>query len=118
MAYIKNLFIDQGADFSASISIKALPGFANYDITGCIIYAYIKKSDSSVNITAKFKYALVPELGQIILYLDYDETAIIPSGRYEYDVLIKDTLRNSTYRIVEGIVTVNPGVSIIDESVP
>jgi len=113
MAQIKNLYIDQGSSFAAIIEVNKLVGYETYDLTNTFVYAQIKKSAESINLTANFHATIIPTTGQIIIYLTPQETALIHAGRYEYNVLIEDKNKNTVIRIIEGIVTINPGVTQI-----
>ena len=55
--------------------------------------------------------------GRISLVMDAAYSATIPAGRWMYDVLIIDNETNATRRVVEGIVTITPRVSIPPESI-
>lgn len=49
--------------------------------------------------------------GQVVLSLTANQTTAITPGRYVYDVKLYDTA-NNVYRVVEGIATVTPQVTI------
>ena len=56
-----------------------------------------------------FTVTLTEATGEVKLSLTDAQTSNIVAGRYVYDVLV--TSSNVTTRIVEGIVTVTPGVT-------
>ena len=110
MASISNIFIDQGANFSTTLTINDSTGSA-LDLTNYTAIAQIRKSPSSSTSTS-FTVAFVSprSTGQITISLTSTQTTALESGRYNYDVLITSGSSVKT-RVVEGIATVNPAVS-------
>ena len=110
MASISNIFIDQGATFSTTLTINDSTGSA-LDLTNYTAIAQIRKSPSSSTSTA-FTVAVVSprSTGQITISLTPTQTTALEAGRYNYDVLITSGSSVKT-RVVEGIATVNPAVS-------
>ena len=110
MASITNIFIDQGATFSKTITVKDTSGNA-LNLTGFTSIAQIRKSPSSSTST-RFTVAFVSprSTGQITISLTPTQTTALEAGRYNYDVLITSGTNVKT-RVVEGIATVNPSVS-------
>lgn len=106
MASISNIYIDQGADYSVTITVE------NRDLTGHTVTAQLRKSyGSSVayDLTGEVT-ASAPEQSQITLTLLGEDSADIPAGRYLYDV--KDvSVGGSPTRIVEGIAVVTPQIT-------
>tara|TARA_B100000424_G_scaffold215014_1_gene172841 strand:- start:122 stop:457 length:336 start_codon:yes stop_codon:yes gene_type:complete len=109
MAAVSNLYIDQGADFSTTISLTDSNGNI-LSLTGYTALAQIRKTYGSSTIAATFGTALVAATGQITLSLTDTVTGAMDSGRYVYDVLITDSSGDKT-RILEGQATVTPSVS-------
>lgn len=110
MAAIKNLYIDQGADFNAQITIYD-DNNQPWNLTGYTGAAKIRKSyysSTSVNFTVSF--AAARNTGIIILELPSSQTSALEQGRYLYDVVITNISGKKT-RVIEGIVTINPGVT-------
>ena len=107
MAIKANLVIDQGADYSTSVSLTDEDGnivpLNNYTVS-----AQIRKTYSSSD-SFSFTAVVREELGEISLSLTDTQTANITAGRYVYDVFITNS--GITSRIVEGIVTVTPRVT-------
>lgn len=105
----QELFLEQGADFSTSITLDDSSGVA-YDLTGYTGKSQIRKSYYSANATAEFAVSIPsPANGTIILSLTSANTANISAGRYVYDVMIRSG--NNTTRLVEGIVNILPQVT-------
>jgi hypothetical protein len=108
MAATKNLVIDQGATFSANIQYldnsKNPISLAGYDINSQMRRSYY--SANAVSFTANITNA---STGNINIALDSTQTANLIAGRYVYDV--EANIGSTVLRIVEGIITVTPGVT-------
>jgi hypothetical protein len=110
MASAHNLYIDQGADFNAQLQIFD-DNNAPWNLTGYTGQAKIRKSyysTTSVDFTVSFLNDRTN--GNIILELSSEKTSQMEQGRYLYDVVITDPASKKT-RVLEGIVTINPGVT-------
>ena len=110
MATISNIFINQHADFSTTVTISDSNGSA-LDLSSYTALAQIRKtyeSTSATSFTATFDSDRTS--GKITLSLTDTQTAALESGRYVYDLLITGVSGDKT-RVVEGIATVNPSVS-------
>jgi len=110
MATISNLFIDQNADFTTTVTINDSNGSA-LDLTSYTALAMIRKTYQSTTATTFTSTFVSPRTtGQITISLTDTQTAALEAGRYVYDLVITDGSGNKT-RVVEGIATVNPSVS-------
>jgi len=110
MATISNLFIDQDADFTTTVTVNDSTGTA-LDLTNFTALAMLRKSYQSSSATTFTSAFVSPRTtGQITISLTDTQTAALESGRYVYDLVITDASSNKT-RVVEGIATVNPSVS-------
>lgn len=107
MAIKANLIIDQGTDYSTSITLTDDEENV-IDLTGYTANAQIRKTYSSSN-SVTFTTTITPAQGVIVLSLTDSQTANIVPGRYVYDVIL--TTGSTTSRIIEGIVTVTPRVT-------
>lgn len=106
MATKINISVDQGSTFSTPITV--LDSNNNYkDLTTYTANAQLRKSYSSINSTA-FGTSISNNI--ITLSLNANTTSSIIAGRYVYDVIVTDS-SNVITRVVEGVVTVNPGVT-------
>ena len=109
MAALSNIYIDQGSDFTTTISLTD----SNGDIlvlTGYSALAQIRKTYGSTTIAATFTTVLTADSGQLALSLTDTVTAAMDSGRYVYDVLLTDGSGDKT-RVLEGQAVLTPGVS-------
>ena len=109
MAAVSNLYIDQGADFSTTISLTDSNGQV-LSLTGYTALGQIRKTYGSTTVAASFGTALTAATGQITLTLADTVPAGMPSGRYVYDIIITDSSGDKT-RILEGQATITPSVS-------
>lgn len=110
MAIKANIVIDQGADFSAAVDLVDVDGNV-FNLTGYSIASQMRKNyNSSAAVT--FNASHNGTGGQIQLFLNNSSTATIEPGRYLYDVEITSPGGVKT-RVVEGIVTVTPGMTRI-----
>jgi hypothetical protein len=109
MAYT-DLTIDQGTDFVSGLDLEADDG-SPINVASYVFTSQIRKSYYSVNATANIVCTIAnAAMGNVIMTISAANTANIASGRYVYDVKMKDSA-NVVTRIVEGIVTVTPQVT-------
>lgn len=108
MAIKANLVIDQGNDFVANIDLSDPTG-AVYDLSGYTVAAQMRKNYASSSATS-FGSSHNSNGGQITLTLSHATTETLDPGRYLYDVEITSSGGTKT-RVVEGIVTVTPGIT-------
>lgn len=106
MATKANITIDQGSSFNTTINLTDDAGNL-LDLTGYSAESQIRRWYTS-NTAIDFDTSLVD--GTIGLSLSSNATANLVYGRYVYDVKLTDP-SNTVTRVVEGIVTVTPGVS-------
>ena len=110
MATISNIFINQHADFSTTVTISDSDGSA-LDLTSYTALAQIRKTYESTTATAfTATFDSDRTTGKITISLTDTQTGALESGRYVYDLLISGVSGDKT-RVVEGIATVNPSVS-------
>jgi len=107
MAIKANLVIDQGTDYSTSIRLTDDDENV-VSLVGYSANAQMRKTYTSSN-AVTFTTTLSPGTGVVTLALSDTQTANLTPGRYVYDVLL--TRSGLTSRIVEGIITVTPGVT-------
>lgn len=109
MAIKANLKIDQGADYSTTIT---LVGDSDDPIN---LEEYIGASQMRKYYTSLTAYdlgvTLVANTGEIILTMSSSVSNSIEAGRYVYDVELTNTVSNTVSRIVEGLITIAPGVT-------
>ena len=113
MAARANLVIDQGTSFSSDVTVKDLNANA-FDLTGYTAAAKMAKGYESTKtrstITATISSS--PGTGLVDLTMTASETSALSSGRYVYDLEITQTSSGNVTRVIEGIITVTPQVSV------
>lgn len=108
MATKANLFIDQGTNFSTTISIANMDN-ESISLAGYSGAAQIRKHYSSAN-SVSFDVSIDETNGNLTLTLDPARSNAMTPGRYVYDVELIDSA-NVVSRIVEGLVTITPNVT-------
>lgn len=110
MATLSNIFIDQGATFSTTVTVSDLNGDP-FDLLDYTSSAQIRKTyDSTTATDFTSSIDVDTTTGQITLELSASQTASLEAGRYVYDLIITSSGGTKT-RVVEGIATVMPSVS-------
>lgn len=107
MAIKTNLVVDQGANFIYNIYLIDEDG-NTFDITGYTANAQIRKTYTSTSYTT-ITAAVSGGDGLIALSMNAATTSLLTNNRYVYDLELSSN--NVVSRILEGIVTVNPGVT-------
>ena len=110
MAVYSDLSIDQGSDFSADIVVEDATGTVG-NLSGYTVAGQIRKTYSSstkVDFTCTVTEATA---GKISIALSNTQTNAMKAGRYVYDVEITKTSNSFKTRVIEGQVTVTPGVT-------
>lgn len=112
MATISNLFIDQGSDFSAIVTLNNQDG-SPINLTDFTVKSQFRKSfQSSVAVT--FTVSVYNALqGKIRIQLSAESSSAVAAGRYLYDVEITSTLTGEKKRVLEGIVVLTPEITRI-----
>lgn len=105
------LTLDQGATFETTLDLVDDDG-TSINVAGYLFSGQIRKSYYSSNATANLTITVSDQAnGNLIISVNSATTANIAAGRYLYDVKMTDTA-NTVTRIVEGIITVTPQVTI------
>lgn len=111
MAEYVELYIDQGADFSTTISINDeqtnIPG----NLTNIVVTGQIRKSLLSVNASAQFECTVTNAAnGEILIEMTSANTSNLKAGSYFYDVRLSG-VGNTHSRLIEGVLFVTPGIT-------
>lgn len=113
MSEYVELFMDQGADFSTTITMNDESTNLPQNLAGYIVTSQMRKSVLSQNATASFVCTIVDaELGEIQMELSAANTANITPGTYFFDVRLRDVLSGNLYsRLIEGVVFVTYSIT-------
>jgi len=107
MAIKTNLVVDQGANFIYNVYLIDEDGnvfnISNYSANAQLRKTYTSTSYVTMNV------AVTGASGLLTLTMNAATTANLASTRYVYDLEL--TSNNVVSRILEGFVTVNPGVT-------
>lgn len=103
-----NILINQGADFSAEVTLTDENGNP-INLTGYTANSEMKTWYSSCN-TYAFDVAMVLDTGTIIISMNAENTSLLYRERYVYDVIVTSSTGVVT-RVIEGIATVDPMVT-------
>lgn len=109
MATVSNLYIDQGTDFSAIVTLKNQNG-TTINLTGFTVASQFRKSyqsSSSTNFTISVYNATE---GKIRMQLPAATSSALTPGRYLYDVEITSPTGEKK-RALEGIVVLTPEIT-------
>ena len=108
MALKANITIDQGTSFATTIDVTDEDGNI-VNLTGFTGAAQMRKHYTSSAQTA-FTVSISAGTGEVTLAMTANVTNNVAPGRYMYDCELTDTA-GTVSRLVEGIVTVTPGVT-------
>ena len=108
MALKANITIDQGTSFATTIDVTDEDGNI-VDLTGFTGAAQMRKHYTSTAQTA-FTVSISAGPGEVTLAMSANVTNKVAAGRYVFDCELNDGT-GTISRLVEGIVTVTPGVT-------
>lgn len=113
MAAVANLRIDQGTTFTSDVTVTDNAGDV-FDLTGYTATAKMALGYASTRTRTTITTAIsTPTTGVITLSMSADETSALDApARYVYDVEITRTSDSTITRVIEGIITVHPQVSL------
>ena len=111
MAAIANLTIDQGATFSSDVTVKDAQDNA-FNLTGYTASAKLAKGFASTRTRTNMTTSIATDAttGVVTLSLTATETSALDAERYVYDLEI--TSGATVTRVIEGIITVRPQVTV------
>lgn len=111
MAAYVELIIDQGATFNNIINLSDDITNSNVNISGYVVRSQMRRSYYSANATANITCTISNAAqGEITMNLNANTTANIKAGRYLFDLETVDTI-GTVSRVLEGIITVTPGIT-------
>jgi len=113
MAAIANLTLDQGATFNSDVTVKDANGNA-FDLTGYTAAAKMAKGYVSTKTRTTITCTVNgdPTTGIVTMSMTADETSTCEEGRYVYDLEILQTSSSTITRVIEGIITIRPQVTV------
>ena len=110
MASQVELFCDQGTDFSYQLDVSNDDG-TPLNVANYVFNSSVRKSYYSTAVVANLTISILSAAnGNVQLSMNSATTSNIKPGRYVYDVKMKND-SNTTFRVIEGIITVYPQVT-------
>ncbi len=109
MAAYTEVTLEQYATFSTTVNVEDTQGAA-INLAGYSVSSQLRKSYYSTTANNFTATVTSNANGEITLSMTAANTANLTAGRYLYDLLITSPTSVKT-RVVEGIVTVLPGVT-------
>jgi len=110
MASYANLYVDQGSDYSTHVFVEDSNGDAldlsSITVTGQVRRTYQSETAHDFTVTKTDTIN-----GQIRIELNSATTAAMTRGRYVYDVYAEDTIGDTHFKILEGILEIIPRVT-------
>jgi hypothetical protein len=109
-AYVE-LFMDQGATFNSVINLADDTTNLTIDVSEYTIRSQMRRSYYSASPTATLTCTKTDAAnGEIVISLTASQTSKIKAGRYLFD-LETETPSGVVTRVLEGIITVTPGIT-------
>lgn len=109
MAAYTELFVEQYADFSTTVNVEDSNGDA-INLSGYTAASQIRKSYYSSTANSFTATVTGTANGEVTIAMTSANSANMSPGRYLYDLVITSPTGVKT-RVVEGIVTILPGVT-------
>ena len=112
MAEYVELYIDQGSDFSTTITINDDNTNLPQNLTGYIVTSSLRRSLISANASSNLTCSVYDAgNGEILVSMTSSNTAILRPGPYFFDIKTYDSLGATTSRLIEGMLFVTPSIT-------
>ena len=110
MAEYVELYVDQGSDFTTTITVNDDDSNMPVGMAGINVASQIRRSLVSQNAYASFVCSVSdPSNGEITISMSAANTANLRPGRYFFD--LNTITSESRSRLIEGIVIVTPAIT-------
>jgi hypothetical protein len=111
MAPLYNFTIDQGATVALAIQYQDATGNP-FNLTSMSLASQAKTAYAAPSASFAFSVPVTSAVnGQFLLSLAPSQSAAIPAGNYVYDVVMNNPATGEELRLLEGILTISPGVT-------
>ena len=104
-----NLTIDQGADFSMTLTVTQ--NSSAFNLTGYSVRAQVRKTKEDANVAASFTGTHNDSGGVITLTMNNSVTKTLDEGEYLYDLEIHTANDAAVTRLIQGKVQVIRGIT-------
>lgn len=112
MAEYIELYIDQGSDFSTSITINDDNTNLPQNLYGYTVTSSLRRSLLSPNAAANLTCHVYDSAnGEILIMMPAANTAALRPGTYLFDVKTQNGLSQSSNRLIEGVIFVTPSIT-------
>lgn len=116
MALVRNIYVDQGAQYELPFTINDSTG-SPLNLLGARLVARMKRSYESTSFTELTVNITDANLGKVTLVIEPTTSLNVRYGRYVYDVIMVDEYEIPK-RVLEGQIVINPAVTKITEPEP
>ena len=112
MAEYVELYIDQGSDFSTTVTLNDDNTNLPQNVVGYVVTSSLRRSLLSPNASANLTCTLydAPN-GEFLITMTGGQTANLRAGSYLFDVKVYDTQTQTSSRLIEGVMFVTPSVT-------
>ncbi len=110
MATIVDLFVDQGSDHTSTLIAKDSTSTV-INLTGYTVETYFQKWAGSSKVHKFTSTVTSANTGAIQIKLLGSVSDDIASGRYTYDVVVRDSANDISVRVQEGTLVMRPTAS-------
>lgn len=110
MAIYANIPIDQGSDYTSTVTVNNTDGLP-FDLTGYTARGQIRKSYASTTFVSFTVVVADYAGGQLQISLARGLSAAMKAGRYLYDVEIVNVSTGAVTRVIEGQIEINPRIT-------
>lgn len=112
MAEYIELYIDQGSDFSTTVTINDDNTNLPQNLYGYVVTSSLRRSLLSPNAAAAFACSVYDSAnGEILVTMSSANTANLRAGSYLFDIKTYDSLSATSSRLIEGVIFVTPSVT-------
>lgn len=112
MAEYVELYIDQGSDFSTTITINDDNTNLPQNLYGYVVTSSLRRSLVSANASGYLICSVYDSAnGEILATMSAANTANLRPGPYFFDIKTYDSLSSTTSRLIEGTLFVTPSIT-------
>jgi hypothetical protein len=114
MAEYVELYIDQGSDFSTTITINDENTNLPENVGSYIVTSSLRRSFLSPNASSNLVCSIANSAaGELAISMNAANTSNLRLGNYLFDVRIYDTSTSKYSRLIEGVIFVVPSITKI-----
>jgi hypothetical protein len=108
-----NLDLNAGESWKAIINLLMPDGVTNRDLTGHTLESQIRRHAKSASVKTTLTLTVLDEpTGSLQIDLSPTQTSLMKFGKYVYDVELTETATGKVERVIEGVFTIRPEVTV------